>query len=196
MRRLFREGGVVSLTGLNTLPFYLSAHDTKKTLDILKRHLYVCLRRVWFIPRFNPNPATGIAQKGSCFMKGNDKTKSQISELIAASMKEKGLSIRQLAEKLDVVYETVRGIVTGNTVPSPYLVKAVADALGEDQKEWEQLAVSDRIRAKWGKIPMEIAGKNPELEPIEREWKHLSEEHKQDIIAMIQTYAKRDRRAR
>lgn len=129
-------------------------------------------------------------------MKGNDKTKSQISELIAASMKEKGLSIRQLAEKLDVVYETVRGIVTGNTVPSPYLVKAVADALGEDQKEWEQLAVSDRIRAKWGKIPMEIAGKNPELEPIEREWKHLSEEHKQDIIAMIQTYAKRDRRAR
>jgi len=120
--------------------------------------------------------------------------KSQISDVISSAMESKGLSIRKLAEKLDVVYETVRGFVNGNTIPSRPMVKVLANVLDKDVDELERLAVSDRIRLKYGKIPMEIAGKNPELEPIERVWKLLSDEHKEDVIAMIQTYARRDKK--
>lgn len=120
--------------------------------------------------------------------------KFQISDVIASAMEGKGLSIRSLAEKLDVVYETVRGFVNGNAIPSPPMVEVLAKILEEDATELERIAVADRIRRKYGKIPMEIAGKNPELEPIERVWKLLSEEHKEDIIAMVQAYARRDKK--
>jgi hypothetical protein len=46
---------------------------------------------------------------------------------------------------------------------------------------------------KYGKIPIEISGKNPELEPTERAWENLSAAHKRDLISMAQTFAKQDR---
>jgi hypothetical protein len=56
----------------------------------------------------------------------------------------------------------------------------------------ERLATADRIRFKFGTIPLELAGKNPELEPLERIWNHLSLDHKADLIAQAQAWAKRD----
>jgi len=43
---------------------------------------------------------------------------------------------------------------------------------------------------------LELAGKNPEMEPLERVWKHLSDEHKADLIAQAQAWATRDREAK
>jgi hypothetical protein len=62
------------------------------------------------------------------------------------------------------------------------MVQALADALRMNRGELERLATADRIRIKFGKIPLELSKKNPELEPLERIWKDLSEGHKGDLI--------------
>jgi transcriptional regulator with XRE-family HTH domain len=122
-------------------------------------------------------------------------TVTRVSEVMTAAMEDQGLSIRDLAEKVDVTYEHIRGIVRGHVVPHKFLLKAISDALGLDEHELQKTAVADSIEKKHGKIPLELSGKNPELEPIERAWAHLSPEHKDDLIMMAQTFARSDKAA-
>jgi len=122
-----------------------------------------------------------------------DKQLTLVAEKVQAAMDVQGLSIRDVAEKAGSTYEHVRNIVRGNVVPSKHYLRTLVDVLSLDLKEMEKLATADRIRTKYGKIPLELAGKNPELEPIERAWSHLSDQHKQDLVAMAQTFSKRDK---
>jgi transcriptional regulator with XRE-family HTH domain len=110
-------------------------------------------------------------------------------------MEELNLSIAEVAQKVGATYEHVRSLVRGKAVPSKMMVQAVADALRMNKVELERLATADRIRAKFGKIPLELSGKNPELEPLERVWQYLSKEHKADLIAQAEAWARRDREA-
>ena len=121
--------------------------------------------------------------------------KTRTAERLTKRMKELNLSIRELAEKVGATYEHVRSLVRGNAIPSKPMVQTLAKALRMDQVELERLATADRIRVKYGKIPLELAGKNPELEPLERVWPHLSKEHKADLIAQAEAWARRDREA-
>ncbi len=57
---------------------------------------------------------------------------------------------------------------------------------------WVLLATADRMRLKFGTICLGLTGKIRELEPLERVWKHLSQEHKSDLIAQTQVWARRD----
>lgn len=120
---------------------------------------------------------------------------NQTAEVLTARMQELKLSIAELAEKVGTSYEYVRKIVKGDTVPSEFMVRELSEALKINRAELERLTVADRIRVKFGTIPLELAGKNPELEPLERVWNHLSQEHKADLIAQAQAWAKRDREA-
>jgi len=108
-------------------------------------------------------------------------------------MQELNLSIADLAAQVGTTYEHVRNIVKGNAVPSKFMVPALAEALKINRDDLERLATADRIRSKFGTIPLELSGKNPELEPLERVWNHLSAEHKADLIAQAKAWAKRDR---
>ena len=78
-------------------------------------------------------------------------------------------------------------------MPSKAMVKNLA-ALKMNEAELERLATADRIFARFRTIPLELAGKNPELEPLERVWKYLSQDHRADLIAQAEAWAKRDRR--
>ncbi len=119
---------------------------------------------------------------------------TRTAERLTKRMEELNLSIAELAQKVGATYEHVRSLVRGKAVPSRLMVQALADALKINKAELERLATADRIRAKFGKIPLELSGKNPELEPLERVWDHLSKEHKADLIAHAQAWA-RDREA-
>jgi transcriptional regulator with XRE-family HTH domain len=118
---------------------------------------------------------------------------NRTGEVLTARMQELKLSIADLAEKVGTSYEYVRKIAKGDTVPSESMVQELSEALKINRAELERLATADRIRVKFGTIPLELAGKNPELEPLERVWNHLSQEHKADLIAQAQAWAKRDK---
>jgi|SRR5947208_3096323 len=120
---------------------------------------------------------------------------NQTGEKLTARMQELKLSIADVAEKVGTSYEHVRKIAKGDTVPSKFMVQALSEALKLDRGQLERLATADRIRVKFGTIPLELARKNPELEPLERFWKDLSQEHKADLVAQAQAWAKRDREA-
>ena len=117
---------------------------------------------------------------------------TQTGERVGEQIEKLGLSIKEVAEKVGSSYHHIRNVVRGNIVPSRLMAKALAEALGIDPQDLERDAVADRIRIKFGNMPFEIAGKNPELVPIERVWDKLSEEHKQDIISIVRTFARRD----
>lgn len=116
-----------------------------------------------------------------------------VGEKINEAMESKGMSIRDLSVELGSTYEHVRKIVRGGAVPSKYMLTSICAALKLNPKEMEKLATADRIRHKFGKIPIELSGKNPEMEAIERAWPHLSEDHKKDATSMILNWAKRDK---
>jgi len=118
---------------------------------------------------------------------------TRTGDVLNEHMQKLKMSIADLAEKLGTSYEHVRGMVNGNTLPSKLMVKALADALKMKQEELDRIVTADRIRVKFGTIPLELAGKNPELEPLERVWKYLSQEHKADLIVQAEAWAKRDR---
>ena len=120
---------------------------------------------------------------------------TRTGEVLTERMQELKLSIADLAEKVGTSYEHVRNVAKGNAVPSKLMVRALADALKIKADELDRIVTADRIRVKFGTIPLELAGKNPELEPLERVWNHLSQEHKADLIAQAQAWAKRDREA-
>lgn len=123
-------------------------------------------------------------------------TPTMLSDLIAEAMTEKNLSIRGMAEKVDLTYEHMRRIAKGESVPSTVILRAICKVLDIDFDTAQRFAVASKIREKYGNIPAEIAGKEPELEPIERAWQHLTDAQKQDAVTMIQGWAKRNRAMR
>jgi transcriptional regulator with XRE-family HTH domain len=118
-----------------------------------------------------------------------------LSDMVTAKMEEKGFSIKDLAIKLDLTYEHARRIVRGEGVPSRFVLRPLCELLGMPYKEAERVATEDKIRIKYGTVPMEMAGKKPSLEPIERVWDLLSPEQQQDATTMIQGWARRTRAA-
>ena len=118
---------------------------------------------------------------------------NRTGEMLAGRMRELKLSLRDVSTKVGTSYEHVRSIVRGIVVPSDAMAEALAGALKIKKEELQRVITADRIRVKFGTIPLELAGKNPELEPLERVWNHLSQDHKADLIAQAQAWAKRDR---
>jgi transcriptional regulator with XRE-family HTH domain len=118
--------------------------------------------------------------------------KTLTGETIRAAMEKQGLSIADVANSVDTSYESARSIVQGNVVPSKHLIKLYASVLKLSLRDLEMNAIADRIRMRFGKRWLEMGGKNAELEPIERVWDKLSDEHKADVIAICKTYAERD----
>jgi transcriptional regulator with XRE-family HTH domain len=120
-------------------------------------------------------------------------TQELFSDRISSAMNEVGMTIRGLAQVLGMTYEHARKLTKGEALPSGIVLRAICAELNLDPHEMEMLSTASRIRKKYGKIPMELAGKNPELEPIELAWDHLTAEQKKDATSMIQGWAKRNK---
>jgi len=126
-------------------------------------------------------------------MADNNKVPTMISERIVAAMEEQGKSIRDIAKETGATYEHIRMIVRGEAVPSRFMLRTLSETLGLPIKEMERLSQADRIRMKFGTVPLELAGKNPEIERIERAWPHLNASDKEDLYVLAESRAKRNR---
>jgi transcriptional regulator with XRE-family HTH domain len=118
---------------------------------------------------------------------------NRFAEAIQAKMDELGLDINQVAGKTESTYEHVRKLVRGMSFPSKYYLRVLCDILDLEIDDMERLLVADRIQHKYGKIPLELSGKNPSLDPVERLWEKLTKKQQQDFIAQMQAVVKRNR---
>jgi transcriptional regulator with XRE-family HTH domain len=117
---------------------------------------------------------------------------TDLSELISNALEARDMSIKDLAEHLQITYEHSRRIVRGESVPSRLLLKTLAEPLKLDFEHLVKLATAARIKAKYGSIPAELAGKKPGMESIERAWDKLTPDQQQDLCDMARTWAKRN----
>ena len=122
-----------------------------------------------------------------------ESTPTKLSKIISDRMDERGVTINQLAEKLDIVYEHTRRIVRGIVVPSKFVLKAICEELKLPYKELLDMAKEAKMMDEYGDVALKLAGKKPSMQPLERIWDDLTTEQQKDIISMAQGWVKRAR---
>lgn len=114
---------------------------------------------------------------------------------MADAMQSKGVdNLRDLAAKVDSTYEHMRKLIKGMAYPSKHLLRTLCDVLDLKLSEMEKLVFADRIQHKYGKLPHLLSGKNPELDPIEKDWDALTDDQKEAAKVMIHAWATQNRR--
>lgn len=121
------------------------------------------------------------------------KEHESLGDRVNNAMQDKGMGIRDVAEKLELTYEHVRRIVRGEAIPSKFILKPIAELLSMEYSELEQLATAERIRKKYGAIQVDIIPKNATLDPVEKVWNKLTEKQQKDALSMMQGWAKNNR---
>jgi len=119
------------------------------------------------------------------------KPKTPLALAIHTRMKEKGLSVHDLADAMDVCYERARTAVTGDSPPSKSLLHNICRVLQLDLEAPDEMLITEQMRRKYGRVPSRLAGRNPELQPVEELWQFLTPEEKEHIIWLVHRYAER-----
>lgn len=119
---------------------------------------------------------------------------TMLSERLQSAMDAAGISIRDIAEQTGGSYENIRRVVKGMTIPSESLLRSICEVVGLDRHEMSKLARADKIRIKFGTVPLELSGKKPGMELLERAWDDLTPDQQNGITTMAQGWAKQNRR--
>ena len=120
-----------------------------------------------------------------------DSDKEQtLSQLIKGAMTALDLSLRDLAQRLDVTYEHTRKIVNGDQIPPPRLCKDIVRVLGLDPAHVETLAKAAKMRRTFGFVPDSMLIEDKELEALTRFWSTLTENRKRDVVAVARMWAR------
>lgn len=105
--------------------------------------------------------------------------------LVQEAMKDQSMSLKDLNESLGITYEHVRKIVKGLTIPSAETAKKFAEVLKLNIKELVDTAMEDKLISKFGSVASKVAGRNPELDPIDAVWDLLTPDDKQEIFGLV-----------
>lgn len=114
---------------------------------------------------------------------------------LRSAMDARGISAKDLADRVRITYEHVRKLIRGDAYPSKALLTIICQELEWDLEKATQLAHTDKIERKFGGVPALLAGKNPELRDIERHWEYLTPEQKETIKILVSALADRNRTA-
>lgn len=112
---------------------------------------------------------------------------------LRSAMDAKGFSAKQLADRVKITYEHVRKLIRGDAYPSKSLLTVICQELGWDAERATELAHTDKIERKFGGVPAMLAGKNPELSDIERNWEYLNYDQRNTVKVLISALADRNR---
>lgn len=121
------------------------------------------------------------------------KPKTPLSLAIYTRMKEVPLSSKQLAVELDVVYETIRGILKGDRPPAKRFLREICRVLALDFEAMNEMLVTEQMKRKFDRVPA-TRKNDPELQSIEGAWPLLLPEEKEHIVLLIERYVERKQR--
>ncbi|HUQ92893.1 MAG TPA: helix-turn-helix transcriptional regulator [Bryobacteraceae bacterium] len=127
-------------------------------------------------------------------MKDPKKYRTRVGEAIAAKMEKVGMSILDLAVKVDTSYEHARRVVKGEAPPSDRLCRDISRVLEIPMETLSELMEQDRIRLRYGGVlPESITGKKPDMEPLERVWDDLKPAQKENLVALAASMVRQNR---
>jgi transcriptional regulator with XRE-family HTH domain len=119
--------------------------------------------------------------------------KGRFGQLLATHVQKKGISLRELAVRLDYTYEQMRKLWLGTSQPSKLLVKALCKELGIDVAEAEKAVTADRMERSFGKNAYTVLGRDPRLGDIEDLLPHLSKPEWDMFVSQIRGYVHQKR---
>ena len=118
------------------------------------------------------------------------KPKTALSLRIHTRMKELPLSSRQLADAVEVHYETMRYILKGDRPPPKRLLRDICRVLTLDFEAMNDILTMELIKRQFGSVPA-LRKNDPELQSIEGAWPLLLPEEKEHIVLLVEKYAQR-----
>jgi len=110
-------------------------------------------------------------------------------------MREKGMSIRELAGLVGVTYEHARRLSRGLSVPSRYMCRVICEALDLNFAEVYPGVVKDSVERRYGKSvkPEEIDG---HVDPVHKLWGRLTPSQQRDFFTQMESLADRNNKER
>lgn len=87
--------------------------------------------------------------------------------MFAQAIRQKGVSLATLAEKVGYTYEQMRKVYLGTSAPSPSLVKKLSKILGLNAEHAQQAATQDRMQRRFGKQGFKALGRDPRLAKLD-----------------------------
>lgn len=111
-----------------------------------------------------------------------------LSWKLEASLSEKGVGLNELSRAIGPSYEYFRKMVRGMSVPTDPLLRLVAAFFGWDWEETRQLAATDRMRIKYGKMGITAHGLNPEVQKFHMSWEYLTDAQKTFLLSQLQSF--------
>lgn len=124
-----------------------------------------------------------------------DQPTTLFAQKVLQRMEELNLGTIDVSDKTGATYQHIRGIVKGDSFPSPYFLRILCDVLGLDSLEMNKLLAVDKIKHKFGELPELLTGKDPSLAPVEQAWKSLNREQRDELIKRAKDLERLNRRA-
>lgn len=117
--------------------------------------------------------------------------KGRFSSDLKRAVEESGLTLTELAQKVDSTYEHMRKLVAGRAYPSTHLLRAMASTLGADREEWSEMIEADKLFKRYKKLP-KFLNTNPKLEPFEAIINALNQEQIEAMLSMGKTFVRQN----
>ena len=126
--------------------------------------------------------------------RSHDSQGNRLAFELARLIEARHLTVKELAEQVDLSYEQTRRLVNGAALPSREALERICKILGADLKEMTTLLFAEKSQRVYGTdVVSEMTGKDPELAPIEASWPHLDSEQRAILIDIAEGMASRNR---
>jgi transcriptional regulator with XRE-family HTH domain len=107
---------------------------------------------------------------------------SAYAKAMKTAMKQRTVTIRELARRLDYSYEHVRKVVRGEPVVSPEMNEKICKALHLNQAQMWAIAEREKAVRKIDQIPLEH---RPIPTELAQSWGRLTGDQQQKILALV-----------
>lgn len=105
---------------------------------------------------------------------------------LAAAVDKKGVSLRELAQRLDVTYEHLRKLIRNEALPSEYLLKDLCKHLGLNLGDMEEAVTRDKMARQYSAGSLsKVMKRNPRMTRLEPLVSVLSDAEYETVLAMV-----------
>lgn len=128
-------------------------------------------------------------------MKRLDESKgNRLAFELARLIEARHLSIKELAEQVDLSYEQTRRLVNGSALPSREAIERICAILGADLKKMTTLLFAEKSQRVYGSdVVSEVTGKDPRFSELEPLLPQLTQEQFETLRALAEVMARRTR---
>jgi hypothetical protein len=116
-----------------------------------------------------------------------DTQTKRFADVLEARMKEQNVSIKDLSDRTEATYETIRLLVRGGSFPSLYLLRVICDVLLMNYDDMKLLVATEKAHKKLGHALASFP--DPAFAPAGTAWAKLTPKQQKDFIKQMEAVA-------